>query len=122
MEKEFTLKDVTDAMHSGAKIVDKGWINRRYIHFIDGFWMDNDGDIYRYMDFSDLSKWKYFEEPQKKEKRTFYRAYVHDPVSDTIVPYPVMFSTKDEAIKDVKVGNIVDWKSKEFEIPVEENK
>ena len=62
MNKEFTLRDITDAMHSGVKIVNKHWLYIRYVHFVNGHWKDNDDLYMRDMDLSNPSDWKYFEE------------------------------------------------------------
>jgi hypothetical protein len=117
VNEEFTLKDITDAMLGGVFITHKGFDPKEYIYFKNGNWKTEKGDPAGYVTFHDLENWSYWHYPKKMVKRTFYRAYVYEPVSDAIVPYPVMFSTKDEAIKDAKVKNIVDWDSKEFEIP-----
>lgn len=120
-EEEFTLKDITDSMHSGRKIKHKTWDKICYVHFKNGMWLADDGAFLNVVDFSYPEKWSYYEEPAKTEKRTFYQPYVRSNLDGNISSnWEWKPSKKDYCFDESKV-TIVEWKTKEFNVSVEKD-
>ena len=118
MPKEFTLQDITDAMHSGRKIRHIHFESYEYIYFKNGNWKCEKGDPAGYVTFHNLNEWSYYEEPKKTEKRTFYSPVVFHKSGNRISISYDWFASKNETILSDDMY-IIDWQEREFEIPME---
>jgi len=64
-----TLKDITDAMHSGTLITHKGFEGNEYIYFSGGIWKDEKRDPAGHVTFHDLENWSFWVAPNPAFKK-----------------------------------------------------
>jgi hypothetical protein len=119
-DKELDLVDLGNAIVGDLKICHYSWHDGHYIvvNSKKAGWIDSDGAELA-PSFAPISDWRYYKEPAKTEKRTFYMGFSYDREKDCFYNSPWVGSKKSSTYPDGK-EQFDSWEEKEFNVPIKE--